>query len=167
MFNVRPFAPWAPCGICPIENAALRATAHLDCDRHDFQYDHWEIELEDGTTVKDYGYKKIFSTPRPKSLCVERDIDVPALVFKEKEFDLEQEASREASWQIFHYFFVNGEGVPPEKIYHDEWVKDVWDQDESDLEVPCDEAESKGGKEHKKDTEDRVRSWIDEDFSCG
>ncbi|KAE8381683.1 hypothetical protein BDV26DRAFT_278670 [Aspergillus bertholletiae] len=40
---------------------------------------------------------------------------------------LEQDASREASLDIFRWFVMSGEGFPPEDIYQDEWLEELQD----------------------------------------
>jgi len=105
--------------------------SHLERTRHEYQYDHWSWELEDGVVIKDYGFSRDLSTPKPRNLCAIPGLEVPKFC-EEEEFDVSQEASEEASWQIFHYFFVNGEGLPSEEIYHDEWVKRTWADEESE-----------------------------------
>lgn len=55
MFNRWPQAPWAPCGKSLPKNCALRVTSHLKCARHEYQYHHWNWELEEGPTIEDLG----------------------------------------------------------------------------------------------------------------
>ncbi|KAJ5277324.1 hypothetical protein N7524_003477 [Penicillium chrysogenum] len=67
-------------------------------------------------------------------------------------------ASREASLDIFRWFFINGEGIPPETIYEDAWLKEIWDEDESD-----EEADAAGDQESQglaATSRDRVETWL-------
>jgi len=43
--------------------------------------------------------------------------------FEKKELD--RTASQEASLDIFRWFFVNREGLPLEKVYRDDWVREI------------------------------------------
>lgn len=107
--------------------------------------------------IKDYGFSRDLSTPKPRNLCPIPGLEVPKS-FKEEEFDVSQEASEEASWQIFHYFFVNEEGLPPEKIYHDEWIKRTWADEES--EWGGDEVDDHKSKGSDSGLQDQVQSWL-------
>lgn len=158
-FNIRPLGgAWAPCGISPIKNCALRVRSHLACSRHEYQYDHWSWELEDCVVIKDYGFSRDLPTSNSKSLCATPGIEVP-MSFEEKEFDVAQEASETASWQTFHYFFVNGEGLPPEEIYHDEWIKPTWADEES--EYGDDEVDDHKVERSDSGIQERVQPWLD------
>ncbi|KAJ5594846.1 uncharacterized protein N7459_001054, partial [Penicillium hispanicum] len=155
-FRHRPFAPWAPCGKSPTKNSALRVMSHLECPRHEYQYDYWNWELEDGAVIKDYGFSRDLSTSQPKSLCALPSVEA-STSFKEMDFDVDQKASQNASWDIFHWLFVNGEGVPPEEIYHDDWIKGAWD-DESDSEVDEPDDRNLQGSDNK--FQHRVPPWL-------
>lgn len=126
-YRYRPFTPWPPCGSTPRENCALRVVSHLRCGRHQFEYSHWNWELEDGTLVRDDGFSR---TPLPVVTSTSDPFDVKEpRNFPKK--DLDQEASHEASLDIFRWFIINGEGVPSESIYQDDWLKDIWEEDTS------------------------------------
>lgn len=68
-------------------------------------------------------------------------------------------ASEEASLHVFHWFFVNGEGLPPENIYHDDWLCEIWDEDESGGEA--DEADERHSQELVAQHDDRFETWLD------
>lgn len=52
---------------------------------------------------------------------------------------LGQKASRGASLDIFRWFAINGEGLPPEYIYGDEWLESLNDTEKSSWEYRDDE----------------------------
>lgn len=52
---------------------------------------------------------------------------------------LGQKASRGASLDIFCWFAINGEGLPPENIYGDEWLESLNDTEKSSWEYRDDE----------------------------
>lgn len=143
-YEYRPSTPWAPCGRSLTRNCALRVTAHLDCPRHEYQYDHWNWSLEDGTIIQDHG----FATESP-SVMTERPHypDTKSLGHFEKK-KLDRTASQEASLDIFRWFVVNGEGEPLEKVYRDDWVREIWEEDESGVEDRFDERRSQEPHEH-------------------
>lgn len=154
-YRTRPCTPWAPCGASKTKDCALRVTSHLRCNRHEYQYHHWNWEPEDGAGFQDYG----FSTT-PISTITEYPTDLVDVrepkTFQKKELD--QMASREASLDIFRWFFINGEGIPPETIYEDDWLKEIWDEDESD-----EEADAAGDQESQglaATSRDRVETWL-------
>lgn len=72
------------------------------------------------------------------------------------------EASEEASCDIFRCVTVNGEGVPRERIYKDDWLMDDYDEeDENDIEELRDSSDNKNsdpdiGNERKK----KINPWI-------
>lgn len=114
-FRHRPFAPWAPCGVSLTKNCALRVASHLECDRHEYQYDHWNWELEGGFLIKDYGHSRDFATSKLNNSCRTPSSEI-LLFFEEKKLDIEQEASREASVDIFGWLFMNGRDDPLKKF---------------------------------------------------
>ncbi|KAG2412490.1 hypothetical protein HFD88_010047 [Aspergillus terreus] len=72
-----------------------------------------------------------------------------------KRTNLDHMASREASLDIFRWFCACGEGLPPENIYQDEWLREIWDDDEDAGEIDdCDL------QEPVSDSKDRVSSWL-------
>ncbi|CAG7939345.1 unnamed protein product [Penicillium salamii] len=147
--------PWAPCGNSKIKDCALRVTSHLRCNRHEYHFHHWNWDPEEGAIVQDYG----FSTT-PISTIIEYPTDILDIKkpkpFQKKELD--QMASREASSDIFRWFFINGEGKPPESIYEDDWLKEIWDQDESGEEA--DEAVDQKSQGLVATSRDRVEIWL-------
>ncbi|PYH75061.1 uncharacterized protein BO88DRAFT_460983 [Aspergillus vadensis CBS 113365] len=100
-----PRVPWAPCGASLTKDCALYVTAHLDCPRHGYEYDHWEWYLPDGNIMQDRGFSE----------------------------QLDQEASREASGQVYLWFFFGGEGLPSESIYQEDWLKEIWENNMSEF----------------------------------
>ena len=120
-----PGTPWAPCGVSLTKNCALRVTSHLNCPRHEYQYDHWNWELADGTIVQDRGFSGL-----PLPIIPNDDPAIPNIkdieIFEQKVVD--ETASREASLAIFRWFTFNGEGCPPEKIYQDDWLQEIWEE---------------------------------------
>ncbi|KAJ5097491.1 hypothetical protein N7456_008212 [Penicillium angulare] len=156
-FGRQPFTPWAPCGASPTMNCALRVRKHLECRRHEYQYDYWNWELEDGEVIKDYGFSRSLPHSEPK-VFYNNCYEAVLMDIKEKEFDFDQKVSESASWEIFQYFFVNGEGLPSEKIYYDSWIKDTWEH-ESDMEP--EKAGVEKPKEDENKLQDRISSWLD------
>lgn len=151
-YQYRPSTPWTSCGASLLKDCSLRVTAHLECPRHDYQYDHWVWHLEDGTAIQDHG------------LSEQPILDVSERVFNNLEIkdeidfkrtNLDQMASREASLDIFRWFCACGEGLPPENIYQDEWLREIWEDDEDAGEIDdCDL------QEPVCDSKDRVSSWL-------
>ncbi|KAL4888243.1 hypothetical protein BDV59DRAFT_211432 [Aspergillus ambiguus] len=154
-YQYRPNTPWEPCGASHIKDCALRVKSHLQCSRHEYQYDHWNWSLEDGTIYHDHGYSKQPALTSSDFLLNISDIKAPK-VFERTYLD--QRASREASLEIFRWFSISGEGLPPESIYQDDWLKEIWDDEEfggdadeigyQDLQAPAD------------DTGSRLESWL-------
>ncbi|OOF95548.1 hypothetical protein ASPCADRAFT_13467, partial [Aspergillus carbonarius ITEM 5010] len=119
-YNHPPRTPWEPCGKMHTRECALRVASHWECPRHYFQYQHWIWEPENSPAIHDKG----FSTARI-ALPTILDLDPPEVeglkLFPHRPVD--QDASEEASLDIFRWFIVNGEGLPPGKIYKDEWLE--------------------------------------------
>lgn len=117
LFNRRPQAPQAPCGKSLPKDCALRVTSHLKCARHEYRYHHWNWDLEEGPTIQD----QKFSTT-DLSTVIEDPSDVIDIRERRRvpERELDQEASEEATWYIFLWLSINGEGRPSETIYQDE-----------------------------------------------
>ncbi|KGQ01717.1 hypothetical protein PAAG_11565 [Paracoccidioides lutzii Pb01] len=126
-YESRPFTPWAPIGDTTVRNCVSRVIVHLNCSRHNFGYQHWNWTLEDGTVIEDQGYESTAGDSFPEESNLNMDM-IADLVFHQKSLD--QEASREASLDIFRWVTVNGEGTPPEKVYRDAWVQFEDDSDE-------------------------------------
>ncbi|KAJ6021497.1 hypothetical protein N7540_007001 [Penicillium herquei] len=159
-FGHRPFTPWAPCGASLVKNCALRVNSHLTCRRHEYHYDHWNWELEDGTVIKDHGFITKHPTFKAEARC-DLSTVVHSTKFQDKELDYNvQEASRRATWDIFHWFFINGEYLPVEEIYHDTWIKEIW---ENNSDLNPDEPLSEKPEIKKSDSEirDQVKLWLD------
>lgn len=150
----QPSTPWAPFGASLTKDCALRITSHLECPRHEYQYNHWNWELADGTIVQDRG----FSRSHLSSIADEKPsiADITELEIFETE-GLDQTASREASQALFHWFGIGEEGTPAEKIYQDEWLQDKWD--ESDMEA--DEADDDTTQKSVSQSKARIESWLD------
>ena len=131
-YRNRPQTPWEPCGRTLTTNCALRVTSHLKCPRHEYHYDHWNWELENGETVQDYGLLKEYPSLITEEISTTPDTKVMHLS-KKKELDPDRWVSEEASIEIFRWFIFGGEGVPPEKIYHDELLSEMmWEQEQRD-----------------------------------
>ncbi|CAG8982684.1 hypothetical protein HYALB_00000963 [Hymenoscyphus albidus] len=127
-YNSRPFTPWAPFGNSSVQNCVFRVTSHLYCSRHHLQYQHWNWELVDGSIFEDQGFDKA-TMQCSDSLKIEQrtTTEFPTI-------EIDQEASQEASLDIFRWVMVNGEGVPPEEVYKDKWVQVESDSgEESDV----------------------------------
>lgn len=71
---------------------------------------------------------------------------------------LDQEASREASLEIFRWFVINGECSPPEKIYNDELLESLEDEEDSEDEDQLDNVDFKTVQEEK---QDGLEKWLD------
>ncbi|RDK43404.1 hypothetical protein M752DRAFT_326235 [Aspergillus phoenicis ATCC 13157] len=125
-----PRVPWAPCGASLTKDCALYVTAHVDCPRHEYKYDYWEWYLPDGTTMQDRGFSEqvtaAVSEGRFDNIQLKTRRD-----FRRTKMD--QEASREASGQVFLWYFFGGEGLPSESIYQEEWLKEIWENNMSEF----------------------------------
>lgn len=76
--------------------------------------------------------------------------------FEKKELD--RTASQEATLEIFRWFIVNGEDLPLEKAYRDDWVREIWEE-ESDVEADeVNDCESQGPVDRN---DDRFETWLD------
>jgi hypothetical protein len=154
-YTYRPSTPWAPCGATLTRNCALRVTSHLKCPRHEYQYDHWNWELADGAIIQDHGFSRSSLSTIPENTYSISDIK-ELKIFENKKFD--QMASREASLDIFRWFCINGEGLPPENIYQDDWLQEIWEEDESGMEA--DEAGDQDFQGLVRQSEDQIESWL-------
>ncbi|EER25739.1 hypothetical protein CPC735_041830 [Coccidioides posadasii C735 delta SOWgp] len=126
-YNNPPFTPWAPFGSTTAGQCVLRVATHLQCPRHYLEYAHWNWILENGSIVEGQGFDKTSSHRSDESSTAINMLDT---LFPQR--SPTQEASREASLDIFRWVMINGEGTPPEKIYRDEWLQL---EDESDEET--------------------------------
>lgn len=158
-YTMRPFSGgWAPCGISPTKNCDLQVASHLNCPRHEYQYDHWTWITKDGTTVDDYGASRDLSTPMPGAIFEIVDT-MSHKSFEHKKLDPDQEASENATFQAFIWFLNSGNGAPQEKVWEDEWVNHLLeDQDEDSLD-DTDEQQKKA--KYDSERQDRVQSWVD------
>jgi hypothetical protein len=152
-YNCRPFTPWAPPGSTIASNCPLRVRSHLNCVRHSLQYQKWSWEAEDGSVIEDQG----FSEDTPPLLLNELGITAIALEIPGKPLD--QEASEEASLDIFRWVMVNGEGIPAEEIYKHDWLQcDSEDEDDEELSASSDSNSSSQAPDHKQ--ERGMEDWL-------
>ncbi|PLB55666.1 hypothetical protein P170DRAFT_506221 [Aspergillus steynii IBT 23096] len=160
-YENRPMTPWEPCGACLIANCALRVTSHLKCARHEYRYDHWSWELENGETIHDYGFLNAYPSLLTAELSNIPDSRTISHSFEKKELDPKRTASEEASVGIFLWFIVGGEGIPPEKIYQDDLLREVWEDvlgDGSGL--ACETHHGKSPESGLRNM-DRLETWLD------
>ncbi|RDL38515.1 Uncharacterized protein BP5553_02855 [Venustampulla echinocandica] len=126
-YNNPPFTPWAPFGNSSVQNCVFRVASHLHCTRHYLEYQHWNWELVDGSIAEDQGFDKgavqYFLEAGSSKIELITTTEFPKI-------QLNQEASEEASLDVFRWVMVNGEGVPPEEVYKDKWVQFDDDSDE-------------------------------------
>jgi hypothetical protein len=127
----------------------------LKCPRHKYQYDHWNWELADGAIIQDHGFSRSSLSTIPENTYAISDIR-EVKIFEKKEFG--QMASREASLDIFRWFCINGEGLPPESIYQDDWLQEIWEEDETGTEA--DEANDQDFQGFVGQSEDQIESWL-------
>jgi len=159
-YEYRPLTPWEPCGASLATDCALRVTSHLNCSRHEYQYDHWNWELENGQTILDYGYSR-----RSPSLITEELFNIPDIEgvshsFQKRDLDPDREASELASMDIFRWFILGGEGVPSEKIYENDLLREIWEQ-EDDGDEELDEADDRDLQKRVFENKGRVETWLD------
>lgn len=159
-YEYRPMTPWEPCGACLTTNCALRVTSHLKCPRHEYRYDHWSWKLENGESIQDYGFSKSYPSLLTAELSDIPSIKVTSQLFEEKELDPDREASEEASLDVFRWFIVGGEGLPPERIYHDDLLHEMWEQDDDSGDEPG-EDKHRDPQEHVLKNKDRFEAWLD------
>ncbi|CAG7921516.1 unnamed protein product [Penicillium olsonii] len=154
-FDNRPFGGWAPCGKSLSENCDIQVVLHLDCRRHEYQYDHWRWHLEDGSFLDDYGFSRDLMTPVPEGLS---DVIQKAtqMTFEKKDFDAYQKASKGASFKSFIWLFNKGGGVPSEPVYQDDWIKKAWKRRARDEPI-----ENEDEEEYDSESHARVQSWVD------
>lgn len=131
-YEHRPFAPWKPVGRINENSCDLRVRAHQNCQKHDLSYQHWNWTLKEGSIVKDQGFKMTV-TEGVLSTCSLKDELLTDMIFPTVPLSTNQNASQNASRTILQWVTINGEGVPPEEIYQDEWVRDfLQDIDDND-----------------------------------
>ena len=134
-----PFTPWKPVGKTKWWNCELRVQTHRQCERHYLLYCGWIWLLTDGRVKfdDDFTLMQISSPPQacPK---LQPDIDFSALPLLS-----DQTASQNASRSVFQWTTINGEGVPQEMVYHDEWLVGFLQEDsDSSLAETFQESES-------------------------
>ncbi|RAK95880.1 uncharacterized protein BO80DRAFT_449746 [Aspergillus ibericus CBS 121593] len=130
-YNYPPRTPWEPCGKMEARDCALRVASHWNCPRHQLHYQHWSWEPENSPAIYDKG----FSTRRvtmPTTPDIDRFRSEGVQQFPHRPLD--QEASEEASLDIFHWLIISGEGFPPGELYKDAWLEGIADDVESDEE---------------------------------
>ncbi|CAG8195468.1 unnamed protein product [Penicillium salamii] len=159
-FHARPFGCWAPCGKSPIVNCDLQVASHFDCPRHEFYYDRWRWNLEDGSSFDDYGFSRELTTPVPKGLSDILEAANP-ICLKTTDLDAEQEASVEACHQIFRWLADGDDGFPSEKVYQDDWIKEILDCDDSNEESDKESLEDDNKPKYDSERESQVQSWVD------
>ena len=133
----------------------LHVTSHLECPRHEYEYDHWNWELVDGAIVQDYGFSGSLLSSIPENRSAIPDIKKLEIVEKKK---IDQEASEEASLSIFRWFSITGEGCLSEKIFQDDWLQPTWE--DSDFEA--DEADDHNTQELVDQNGAQIESWLDQ-----
>ncbi|GAT23034.1 LOW QUALITY PROTEIN: similar to An01g11250 [Aspergillus luchuensis] len=140
-YNYSPRTPWEPCGKMQTTECALRVVSHLNCPRHNIRYHHWNWEVENSAAIEDEG----FSTTRAYMPTTRGHFMQEPHVFPGKPLD--QEASEQASIDIFRWFIFNGEGFPPGKFYKDEWLACL--ADDEDIDEENDEGDSDILSDHR------------------
>ncbi|OAT13227.1 hypothetical protein BDBG_08476 [Blastomyces gilchristii SLH14081] len=152
-YNSPLFTPWAPFGSTTAGQCVLRVAAHLRCPRHHLEYAQWNWILENGSIVEGQEYDKTSSDRLDESSTAINMLDT---VFPRK--SPSQEASQEASLDLFRWVMINGEGTPPEKIYRDEWLQL---EDESDEETGM--SDDKNSASHASDEHLKgLEEWLDQ-----
>ncbi|KAJ5935577.1 hypothetical protein N7466_005124 [Penicillium verhagenii] len=147
-----PFSPWPPVGQTVDKNCALRIRVHESCPRHRLEYTHWTWKLLDGSSLNDQGFL-------PGEPSYPEEGSFVQLQRKENSqypnipISSSQDASREASFEIFRWVLANHEGKPPEPVYEHEWIAGC----ESDTGDECcsetrDEASSEDNYLNKKES---------------
>lgn len=160
-YENRPMTPWKPCGMCLTTNCALRVTSHLNCPRHVYHYSHWNWELGNGEKVRDDGFLQRYPSLSTTELCNIPNGKVASHSFKKKELDPNREASEEASVDIFFWFIIGGDGIPPEKIYHNGLLREVLEQNDDDNADEPLEADHQDSQEPALKNKDRFETWLD------
>ena len=134
-YNSLPFSPWPPVGQTVEKNCALRGRAHKSCPRHCLAYAHWIWQLQDGSCLNDQGYRLGDPSHSQETSYVQAQRN-DGLQYPHIPLSLSQDASREASLEIFRWVLANHEGKPPsEPICYDEWIAGCDDSDECYVEA--------------------------------
>ncbi|KAE8356902.1 hypothetical protein BDV28DRAFT_126392 [Aspergillus coremiiformis] len=156
-YNYQPGTPWEPCGTMKKRECALRVASHFNCPRHQFRYHHWNWEPENSPVIQDQG----FST---ETAYMSTTLDIKFRVQGLQDFPhkpLDQEASREASIDVFRWFIFNGEGFPPGKIYKDEWLDILEDTDEDTDDENQEDNSDMGLNTTQVDRSKGLEQWLD------
>ena len=133
-YRSRPLAPWKPPGKTYRRHCELRVQAHWDCERHCLYYQGWGWKLMNGQVKFDVSnaYDTSFCLPET---VVNQQPDFTSPI--EESIICDHAASRNTSQGIFQWTTINGEGIPQEKVYHDEWLHGILeDNDDSSLSQP-------------------------------
>ncbi|KAI9035760.1 uncharacterized protein KD926_002910 [Aspergillus affinis] len=156
-YGCGPQTPWEPCDVSRARDCVLRVTAHLKCPRHGYSYDHWNWDLDNGITVQDYGFSRsgIFRTLLSRKSSDISNVNTESYSFAKRELGTHREASEQASMEMFRWFVLGSEGVPPEKIYQDEWFRGLWND-----EAYSDEGTHEVQRDSEPKSPDRVESWL-------
>jgi hypothetical protein len=152
-YNNRPFTPWAPPGSTTAPNCPLRVRSHLNCVRHSFEYQKWNWKAEDGSVIEDEGFSKDTTC---KGTTLSNGLEIKAITLEIPEQPFDQEASEEASLDVFRWVMVNGEGVPPEEIYRHDWLR--IDEDDDELSASGDGYSSSHAPDEKEERE--IEDWL-------
>ncbi|PYI04795.1 hypothetical protein BO78DRAFT_449182 [Aspergillus sclerotiicarbonarius CBS 121057] len=156
-YNYPPRTPWEPCGKMEARECALRVASHWNCPRHHFNYQHWSWEPENSPDIHDKGFSTapvtMPSTPDIDSLRVQG-----VRQFSHKPLD--QNASEEASLDIFLWFIINGEGFPPGKFYKDEWLERIAEEMDTDEEDEEDDG-NRSSDTPQADKPNNLEEWLD------
>lgn len=138
-----------------ISGCALRVASHFNCARHQFHYDHWNWELEEDQVIQDEGFSTA-TVPVTLDACRFRVQERWQPLHK----PCDQEASREASLDIFRWFIPNGEGFPLGRIYKDDWLEGIADEDsESEEQETCNDSDILNPP--PKEKYDSLERWLD------
>ncbi|RAL07214.1 uncharacterized protein BO97DRAFT_418757 [Aspergillus homomorphus CBS 101889] len=130
-YRYRPGTPWEPCGKMNARDCALRVASHWDCPRHRLIYHHWNWELEKTPQLQDPGFS---SAMAPVITRMDVD-DLPIRRVEQYPHRIQDEdASQQASLEIFRWFIFNGEGFPPGDFYKNEWLDALQDDEDSEEE---------------------------------
>jgi len=133
-YNSLPFSPWPPVGKTVEKNCVLRIRAHESCPRHRLAYAHWTWQLQDGSCLNDVGFSPDDTAHCQQTSHVQSQRN-GSLQYPNIPLSLSQDASREASLEIFRWVLANHEGRPPEPIYNDEWIAGCDESDECYVEA--------------------------------
>ncbi|KAJ5737727.1 uncharacterized protein N7483_002852 [Penicillium malachiteum] len=141
-YNNLPFSPWPPVGETSENSCALRVRAHIACPRHRLVYSHWTWQLQDGYFLPIYSPDVPCSQQATRALLPRQN---PILDYPSSLTYLSQDASREASFEIFRWELANHEGKPPnESVYDDEWIAGCDDSEEYCSPIQGDSSSQKG-----------------------